>query len=163
MGMTIEFYAAEPEEFVELFATTDATGDFDRFFEQLETYPVADFSFHLWYPDDLDSMCQILSKQDCRIPHIFNDVLEKTVWSDGLIESVTLLDRRFVSLLAAMSESQIEVAALVWAATHPCDIPLQQTPAFQALLSLHDIAKEAIAHNSSLLFYLEGNPAFFRW
>lgn len=74
MGMTIEFYSAEPQALVAVFAADAASeeGMGDSFFGQLKAYPMADFSLHLQLPEDLVSLCHLLSEQDQRIPPVFS-------------------------------------------------------------------------------------------
>ena len=161
--MTIEFYAAHPQELVALYARQNIDGD--AFFEQLATYPVADFSFHLWIPEDLDSLCQALHKQNTEVPLVFRELLVEQLWYDGSSESLTLLSERFAIALAALSENQAEQTALDWAATPDYSYiePLQQTPAYQAFLQLRKVARVAVEQKKSLLLYLLGDIGFFRW
>jgi hypothetical protein len=163
MGMTIEFYSAEPQEIQALFSARSESEDFDSFFEKLGTYSIADFSFHLHIPEDMDSLCQALRKQNGLVPPTFNELLVEQLWWDGVSESLTVLNNHFAMMLASMSASEIEQAALDWAITFPYQEPLQQTPAYKSLLQLREVALDVITRNRSLLFYLEGNPAFFRW
>ena len=163
MGMTIECYSAEPQEILALFSVRNESGDFDSFFEKLETYPVADFSFHLHIPEDMDSMCQALRKHNGLVPPTFSELLVEQLWYDGIAESLTLLNNTFTMALAGMSASEIEQVALDWATTFPSQGPLQQTPAYKSLLQLREVALDTVAQTKSLLFYLEGHPAFFRW
>lgn len=163
MGMTIKFYSAKPQEILALFSTRDESGDFDSFFEKLDNYPMADFSFHLHIPEDMDSMCQVVRKQNSLVPPTFSELLIEQLWYDGISESLTLLANNFAITLAGMSVSEIEQAALDWATTFPYQVPLQQTPAYQSFLQLREVALDTTTRNTSLLFYLDGNPAFFRW
>jgi len=163
MSLTIEFYSAEPQEVQALFSARNENGDFERFFEKLENYPKADFSFHVHIPEDMDRLCQALRKQNDRFPPTFSEIMIKHLYDDGLSESLTLLNHNFAMALAKMNGSEMEQAALNWAATFPYQEPLQQTPAYQSLLHLREVALDAVTRNTALLFYLEGNPAFFRW
>ena len=163
MGMTIEFYSAEPQAFQALFVEQNGIGDGDRFFEILETYPKADFSFHLHIPEDLDSLCQVLRGHTNRVPSTFHELVAEQLWSDGISKWVLVLKHTFAVALASMSTSTLEQAALDWAKTFPYQEPLQHTPAYTSLLQLREVALDAITRNTSLLFYLVGNPAFFRW
>jgi len=163
MGMTIEFYSAEPQEIQALFSARSESEDFDRFFEELGSYPVADFSFHLHIPEDLDSLCQTVRKHNALVPPTFKELYVEQIWFDGVSESLTLLDQTFAQIVASMRASDIEQAALDWATTFPYQEPLQQTPAYTSLLQLRAVALDAATRNRSLLFYVEGNPAFFRW
>ncbi len=163
MGMTIEFYSAEPQEFQALFLERNEVGDVDSFFEKLENYPKADFSFHLHIPEDMDSLCQVLKLQNGLVPSTFSELIAEQLWYDGISEWLTLLNNNFALALAGMSTNVIEQVALDWAKTFPYQEPLQQTPAYKSLLQLREVALDAVTRNKSLLFYLEGNPAFFRW
>jgi hypothetical protein len=163
MGMTVEFYSGDPQEIQTLFFKRNEGGDIDEFFEKLESYPKADFSFRLHVPEDLDSLCQILQKHNGGVPPVFSELLMDPLWNDGISESLTVLASNFARALADMSTSVIEQAALDWAKTFPYQEPLRQTPAYKSLLQLREVALDAVTYNRSLLFYLEGNPAFFRW
>jgi hypothetical protein len=163
MGMTLEFYSAEPQEIQALFIARSESGNFERFFEQIEIYPVADFSFHLYMPEDMDSLCQAFRTQNALVPPTFRELLVEQLWSDDISESLTLLDNNFAQIVASMSASTIEYVALDWASTFPYQEPLQQTPAHKSVLQLREVAVDAVTRNRSLLFYLEGKPAFFRW
>ena len=163
MGMTVAFYSANPQEVAELFQARDAAGDLEAFFQKLDTYLVADFSFHLHLPEDLDTFCRILGKRGHSVPSFFSDVLVEQLWNDGIAESLTLLSANFAHLLATLSEQEIEQVALEWAATFPYQEPLEQTSAYHSLLRLRTISCDASTNKHSLLFYLDGNPAFFRW
>jgi hypothetical protein len=111
----------------------------------------------------LDSLCQTLRKHHGLVPPTFRELFVEHVWYDGLAESLTLLNKTFTLALAGKSASAIEQVALDWAATFPSQGPLQQTPAYQSLLQLREVALDTVAQTKSLLFYLEGHPAFFRW
>ncbi len=163
MGIAIEFYSAEPQEILALFSARNESGDDDTFFEKLENYPIADFSFHLHIPEDMDSMCLALRKQNGLVPPTFSELLVEQLWYDGISESLALLNNNFAMALAGMSASEIEQAALDWTITFPYQGSPQQTPAYKSLLQLREVALDTITRNKSLLFYLEGNPAFFRW
>ncbi len=112
MGMTIEFFSAEPQAFQALFVEQNGIGDGDRFFEILETYPKADFSFHLHIPEDMDSLCQVLRLQDSRVPSTFHEQVAEQLWSDGISEWVLVLKHTFARAVAGMSMSTIGQAAL---------------------------------------------------
>jgi hypothetical protein len=167
MGMTIQFFAADAQELVSLFAAEfvpvhENEDTFDAFLDQLSKYPVADFSFHLLIPEDLDSLCHALRQHNPLVPPTFNDVLVKQLWKDQ-DQSLTLVAGSFVAGVAEMSNDAIEKAALDWAATFPYQEPLKQTPAYQALLRLREVVEEAILQKKALIFRLWGEPAFFKW
>ena len=161
MGLTIEIYSADLQELVALFAEESswAYEDVAPFLEKLETHPVADLSLHLRIPEDMDSLCEALRKQHLPVPSTFRDMLIEQLWVDRPkrpTESLTLLANRFASALAESEDHQIEHAALDWAATFPYTEPLQKTPAYQAMLRLREIAKDAVDHQKSLILHLVG-------
>jgi hypothetical protein len=163
MGMTVEFYSADPQALVALFGADLALEEEeeDTFFEQLKAYPVADFSLHLQM-EDLDRLCQSLSKQHSLIPPVFRDSLIEQVWDDGpvITESLTLLSGHFAMTVAELSENAIENAARDWTAPFSLQEPLQQTPAYQALWQLQEVARDAVARKQSLVLHLAGHPLF---
>lgn len=163
MGMTVAFYSAKPRDFFELFAMRDVDRNLDAFFEKLETYRVADFPFYLHIPEDMDNLCQILRQRYSLIPPLFRELFVGQIWSDGLSESVWLLIESFASTLAVINDSEIEEIALGWAATFPYQEALENTPAYRAVIQLRLIAIDACTRKQSLLFYLDGDPAFFHW
>ncbi|HEU5373915.1 MAG TPA: hypothetical protein VFV38_00605 [Ktedonobacteraceae bacterium] len=123
--MMLAFYAADPQELIALFAT-DINWDEESeetVFAQLSVHPVADFSFYLRIPEDLDSLCQqALHEHTSLIPPIFRDVLVEQVWNNGpgLTESLTTLADPVVRALADLNEQAMENAARKWVATFPC-------------------------------------------
>ncbi len=163
MGMTVEFYSADPQALVAIFAADVASEEEneDSFFEQLKAYPVADFSLHLQM-EDLDRLCQSLSKQHSLIPPDFRGILIEQVWDDGpvITESLTLLSDHFTMMVAELSESAMENAARDWVAPFSLQEPLQQTPAYQALWQLQEVARDAVARKQSLILHLAGHPLF---
>ena len=157
MGMTVEFYSADPQTLTALF-TSDMASDGeheDAFLSQLHTYPVADFPFQLQLPEDLDNVCRFLQKQDSRIPSIFRDALVEQIWDDGPVvtESLTIVADSFVQIVAELNEHEMEAVARDWAATFFYREPHQQTPAYHALLKLQDVARDAVAHRRPLILY----------
>lgn len=153
----------EPQELVALFAADLAMNeeDEDTFFEQLKAYPVADFSLHLQM-EDLDRLCQSLSKQQPLIPSLFRDILVEQIWDDGpvITESLTLLSDHFAMMVAELSERVMENAVQDWTALFSLQEPLQQTPAYQALWQLQEVARDAVARQRSLILHLAGHPLF---
>lgn len=160
MSMTVEFYSANPDEFVALFAENLVNDDEDgeAFFEQLKAYPVADFSLRLYLLDDLDSLCQLLHKQDPLFPLVFGDILLEQIWDDGpaMSESLTLISHQFADALAALSEQAIETVAREWVATFPDQESLVQAPMYRAVYQLQEVARNAVMHEQSLIFYFLG-------
>jgi hypothetical protein len=164
MGMTIEFYSAEPQALVALFAAELAWEgeNVDVFLEQLKAYPVADFSWHLRLPEDLDSLCQSLRKQNPRLPSVFRDVLVEQIWEDEpvITESLTVLADDFARIVAGLNEHAMENAARDWAATFPYREPLWQTPAYHALWQVQGVARDVVSQRRSLILHLAGHPPF---
>ena len=161
MGMTIAFYSAQPQEIQALFSARNENQDFEAFFEKLESYPVADFSFQLHIPEDMDSMCQAVRKQNSLVPATFRELLVEQLWYDGISESLTQLNNNFAIALARMRATEIEQTALDWATTFPYEGSLQHTPAYKSLLRLQEVALATMTRNTSLLFYLDGAPCIF--
>lgn len=157
MSLTVEFYAAEPRELVELFAklfmTDNAAGEEDLLFDQLESYAKAEFPGRLLIPDDLDSLCVILKKYRPLIPAHFHEISARELWNDGLgTESLTLLADQFVSELVTFSEDEIQQVAVSWAETFPVSEPFQQTLPYQAVMQLWETALYARIAKTSLIF-----------
>ena len=108
MGKTVEIYSADPSELVDLFSLDDE----QIFFDRLKDYPVADFSLHLFIPEDMDRLCQSLRKRQFPVPPTFRDILVKQLWYDGVSESLTLISDGFVSILAGLGDLEVESVAL---------------------------------------------------
>jgi hypothetical protein len=163
MGMTVEFYSADPQALVSLFAADLASEgeNMDAFLEQLKAYPVADFSLHL-QTEDLDSLCQSLRKRDPRLPSVFREVLVEQIWEDGppVTESLTVLADDFARRVAELDEHEMENAARDWATTFPYREPLWPTPAYQALWQLWGVARDVVANRRSLILHLAGHWLF---
>ena len=85
MGMTVEFYSADPKVLVALFVADLASAEEngEAFFEQVKAYLMADFSLHLQIPENLDSLCQSLNKHNPLIPSGFRELLVEQIWDDG--------------------------------------------------------------------------------
>ena len=156
MGMTIEFYSANPQELIEIFSSEE---DEELFFKTLETYPNADFSLHLLLPDDMDTLLRILQKRRPLLPSHFRDLLVQQLWSDDPdtpSESLTLLDGMFPRVLVSLSKEEIEGVAHDWVATFPSPSDSAFTNVYQALLALKAAAQDAVAHKKSLILRLVG-------
>jgi hypothetical protein len=163
--MTIEFYLADPKELISLFSEHfyDPPDDL-TLFDELDKYPKAEFPGRLLIPDDLDALCQILRKYQPFLPSTFRELFIKQIWSDSqiaLTDSLTLLSDQFANVLAELSESEIERAALEWVRTYPLQEPFQETLPYRGVMQLREIACDAIAQKKSLVLYLSGSPGFF--
>jgi hypothetical protein len=168
MSLTVEFYAAEPQELVALFSklfmTDNAAGEEDHLFAQLESYPKAEFPGRLLIPDDLDSLCAILKKYRPLIPAHFHEISTRELWNDGCgTESLTLLVDQFVRELATFSEDEIQQAAVSWAETFPLTEPFEETLPYKAVMQLWETVLRARMAKTSLIFYLAGVPGFFEY
>lgn len=159
MGITIEFYVGQAQD---LHALLTLGGDDE--YERLWSYPVADFSLHLVIPDDLDRLCQCLRKWDASIPFTFRELLVEQIWFDGSCESLTLLDDGFARALSRLNDAVVEELARDWMVPFAYSEPFHQTPAFQAMLQLRNIAQVAVARKDSLFLYLLGllDPRWWR-
>lgn len=166
MSLTIEFYSAEPEGLKTLFAE-ESSLSVDDFFQRQQTFPQADFSFHILVPDDLDNLCQILNKYSPLVPSRFQDVGVGTLWDDGQgTESLTLLSEQFTHALAECNQEDIEQVALQWAATFPFDKNLESfrgSLPYLAVQQLQYVAQDALRYKRSLIYHLAGAPAFFEY
>lgn len=88
--------------------------------------------------------------------------MTQRLWDDQEdTEVLVLLSDHFTRILADYRD--IEQLALAWASTFPYEEPLQQTPAYQAVLQLHIVACDVIAKSTSLIYHLEGSPPFFTY
>lgn len=171
MSLTIEFYAAEPQALVTLFAqllaiasSEDRADEEDLLFERLDAYPKALFPSRLLLPDDLDRLCVLFTGYRPGLPSHFQTICTKELWNDGAdTESLTILSEQFVSAIASLQEQEIQRVAHNWAATFPLQPPFEQTPPYQAVVQLHTIARHALETHVPLLFYLAGAPGFFEY
>lgn len=72
MGITMEMYAADQEEFVliqqRLTSELTSEEEVQHLFNQLEAYPQANFSLHLHWPGDIDALCQALIAEGLSVP-----------------------------------------------------------------------------------------------
>jgi len=148
MSTTIEFYS------VTLPGKEIADLSIKSLFDFLGSFPVADFSLHLLLPDDLDMLCQSLHGQNPVISTAFGDQLVKTLWFDGQSALLSLISSQFVIALAKMTNIQIEQAGIAWASIFEKSEAVREAPTFRALLRLHEVAKDAVANNRSLVVWL---------
>jgi hypothetical protein len=78
MGITMEMYAADPEEFVSLQKrlaselTSEEEGNL--IFNQFRDYPQADFPLHLHWPEDIDALCQAMIAEGVAAPPSHSDL-----------------------------------------------------------------------------------------
>lgn len=153
MGLTMEFYSALPQEFKALYISKDQ--DYEAFFEKLESYSMADFSFHLLYPDDLDRLCQILRECGFDVLPLFRLLIRDETWNEQTNELIAVLDQNITVVLAGLHEKEIEYVAREWSNSFNDSIPVDETPTYQALIQLRKVAQDVIAFKKSLIFYLQ--------
>ena len=158
MGLSIEFYAAEPGELVPLFTDTALEGE--QYFAHLDGLPMADFSLHLQLPEDLDRLSITLQKQGFNAPSTFREFLQEELWYDGATESLTLLTDTFAALFAQLNDETLAQVATDWAAEFGYQQPILQTPAYKALYELRDVASQATNHRLSIVMHLLGASDF---
>ena len=150
MGTTIEFYAADPQEFIPLFSSEDE----QTFIDKLKTFLMADFSFHLLLPDDMDRLCQSLIRQHLPVPPVFRNLLVEQLWYDGTSESLTLVSDSFANGVAGLSDAEIEKVAMDWSTKFNYNELLQKTPAYQALVQLRKVAQDVVTQKKALILHL---------
>jgi len=88
MGITMEMYAADQEEFVSiqqrLASELTSEEEIQHLFNQLTDYPQANFSLHLHWPEDIDALCQALIAEGLAVPPCATDLLVEQLWFDGI-------------------------------------------------------------------------------
>lgn len=130
--------------------------DEQTFFDKLKTHPVADFSFHLLIPEDMDRLCLTLHKYHEVIPGRFRDLFVKQIWFDGTSESLTVITRDFAYISARLSDAEIVQIAQDWSIPFNYNEPLYSTPAYQALIDLRKVSQDAVNEEKSLILHLLG-------
>jgi hypothetical protein len=161
MGLTIEFFSAHPQELVDVFSLP--TEKDKEFFALVENYPIADFSFHLDVPEDMDRLCQSMQLYHLAVPPVFRELLIEQLWYDEAgAESLTVVDTSFARLWMGVDDDTLEDVATNWSAEFHYQEPIQQTPAYQALQELRNVSLDVINRNTSLIYHLAGSPQFLR-
>lgn len=167
MSLTIEFFSAEPQELVTLFTELAVASDDASFYslsKALQHFPIAEFPGHLLIPDDLDSLCGVLSLHRPQLPIKFVDICTQELWNDDLgTESLILLTVQFTEVLAFTNEKKIQRVALDWFSTFNLPSPPSQSSAYQAVLRLQEVAYDAFSYKRALIFHIAGVPGFFRY
>lgn len=182
MGMTVEFYSADPNELVRLL---DAEPSDMQALDAIEALPKANFSLHLLIPHDMDALCRVMAAEGLEAPTTFREYLVKQVWCDNLERpsaSVTLLSERLTRLLEHASDVILERIAVQWADALREEPPAQawQTPSafaldpstsrkagtetlestprslLRALVELRAVSRDALANEHAVLLYLVG-------
>lgn len=167
MSLTIEFFSAEPQELVTLFTELAVASDDASFYslsKALQHFPIAEFPGHLLIPDDLDNFCHILELYRPQIPSKFADICAEEIWADGFnTESLLLMMAQFTEELACINEKEIQSIALDWFSMFNLPSPPSQSPAYQAVLRLKEVAYDAFSHKRALIFHIAGVPGFFSY
>jgi hypothetical protein len=115
MGITIEIYVADPEEFVSLQKriASELTSEEEAqlIFNQLRDYPQADFSLHLHWPEDIDALCQAMFAQGLAVPASHTKLLVEELWFDGTSACITRLSQELPLALAQTTEETLKQIA----------------------------------------------------
>lgn len=120
----------------------------------MQAYPVADFSLHLIFPDDLDRLCLSLRRQHFPAPSVFRDFIVDEVWYDGQSESLSLLRDNFTTIFASLSNESMKSVANDWSVEFHYKEVFEETPAYQALIRLREVAQYARDNKIPILLHL---------
>lgn len=164
MGITIEFYAANPEAFVtlqkQLASPYLREEEEQRLDDQMRGYPHADFSLHLRWPDDIDALCLAMGAEGLQGPSSADDLLEEELWFDGVSAFVGRLSQTFPLALAQASDESIKHITERWVSSF---LPEKSDLAYRvsayqncvrALFDLRGIAQTALESREPLLLFL---------
>ena len=166
MGITMEMYAAEQEEFVSIQqrVTSELTSaeEVHHLFNQLEGYPQANFSLHLHWPEDIDALCQALIAEGFSVPSCATNLLVEELWFDGVSAFVHRVSQDLPLALAQSTEGIIKNIAERWVKSYILD-PSTDTAyyttaydaAVKALSDLRQISQDALARSKPLYFSLQ--------
>ena len=166
MGITMEMYVADQNEFVSLqqrlISELISEEETQRLFDQLEAYPQADFSLHLHWPEDIDALCQALVAEGLSVPSCVIDLLVEELWFDGVSAFVYQISQDLPLALGQSTEETMKNVAERWVKSYILD-PGTETnyyttaydTAVKALSGLRQISQDALARNKPLLFYLQ--------
>src|SRR6266568_200157 len=161
MGITMEMYVANQEEFVslqrQLTAELRGEEEEEHLFSQLDKYPQANFSLHLRWPEDSDALCQALIAEGLAVPSCAPNLLVEELWFDGVSASVHRLSQELPLALAQSTEETIKALAERWvngSILDPDRDPEYYTTAYdaavKALFDLRQISQEALARSQPL-------------
>jgi hypothetical protein len=118
MGITMEMYAADQEEFVSiqqrLASELTSEEEIQHLINQLRDYPQANFLLHLHWPEDIDALCQALITEGLSVPPCVTDLLVEQVWFDGISAWVHRLSQELPLTLAQSTEGTIKSIAERW-------------------------------------------------
>jgi len=166
MGITMEMYVADQEEFVSiqqrLTAELMSEEEEERLFTQLDKYPQASFSLHLRWPEDIDALCQALITEGLAVPSCASNLLVEELWFDGISASVHRLSQELPLALAQSTEGTLKAIAERWVKGYildpdrdPAYYATAYDAAVKALFDVRQISQEALARSQPLLFYLQ--------
>jgi hypothetical protein len=166
MGMTMEMYAADQEEFVSIQhrLTSELTSEEEvqHLFDRLEAYPQANFSLHLHWPEDIDALCQALIAEGLSVPSCATNLLVEELWFDGVWAFVHRISQDLPLALVQSTEATLQNIAERWVKSYLLDpgtdtayYTTAHDAAVKALSDLRQISQEALTRNKPLLFYLQ--------
>src|SRR5258707_7799470 len=166
MGITMQMYAADQEEFVSiqqrLVSELTSEEEIQHLFNQLTDYPQADFSLHLHWPEDIDALCQAMLAQGLSVPASHTKLLVEELWFDGTSACVTRLSQELPLALAQTTEETLKQIAEQWVrsyipdpSTHTAYYTIAYNAAVKALAALRQASREALAQSKPLLLYLQ--------
>jgi hypothetical protein len=159
MSLLITFYAADPEVFVaqhKHMASAQTEEEASGIWEQLVSYPHADFSLNFTIPDDTDALCQAMIAEGLPVPPASLDLFGTPLW-DEVAASVHQLPSIFVLALAQASEMSIKRIAQRWMngilaeSRKATEAALVSQNLLKALSDLRTVASFALEHHQSLL------------
>lgn len=164
MGVTLEFYSAEPEAFVSIlekwFAAETEEEEVQLADELHARYLRADFSLHLYWPEDIDALCQAMSAGGLNIPGSCADLLVEELWFDGYSAWVDRLSQTLPLAMAHLSDAIIERIAKGWVGNHipdPNADPVYYANAFdaavRALWDLRMVSQDALERGRDVLLF----------
>ncbi len=89
------------------------------------------------------------------------DSLIGQLFDGGLAESLALISDDFLIAVAELETRRIEKVAKGWAGTYSYQEPFEQTPAYQAVMELYELAQDVIREHKKLVLYLLGENLFY--
>jgi hypothetical protein len=125
--------------------------------EQLASYPHADFSLNFTIPDDTDALCQAMIAEGLPVPPASLDLFGTPLWDDEAASVVLQLPSIFVLALAQASEMSIKRIAQRWMngilaeSRKATEAALVSQNLLKALSDLRTVASFALEHHQSLL------------
>jgi hypothetical protein len=164
MGITLEFYSAEPERFVSLqeVLASIQTDEYDerQANEQLASYPRADFSLHLRWPEDIEAVCQAMIVEGLDVPGSCAELLVEELWFDGYSAWVDRVSQALPQAIAGVDNATLKHIAERWVGSSIPDP--QADPAYserayeaavKALTELRMVSRDALERGRALLLF----------